>query len=255
MTQVAEHDWATAHDLSPVEEIEALAAENVEQVRQLPSRGDLARVDRRRQRGNWVTIGVVALIAVGALVFGYFNSREIADQGSINALNSAAITALEQTRDKLRSEGVPEADLPTTPAPVLAGPGQPVVDINSIVQTVMALVLSEIRGDPAFKGPSGLNGTNGTSCLATDPACVGAKGDQGDKGVAGDPGLKGDQGDKGDKGDTVQGEPGTPGKDAPTPMSAEFVADGNGGCNYVTTYSDGNKTIAPADPAVCPIPA
>lgn len=242
-------------DRIPVQrKVERLMNDTVAEVRQMPTRKDLARLDRRRQRSQTITVAIVAFIAIIGVLWGYFNSQTIA----ATQLNSASVQALDDVRTQLRAQGVPESQLPP-PVTVVSGPD---VDVNAIVQASSALVLAKIRSDPAYRGTPGLPGQ---PCQPTTPACVGAVGD---KGIPGDPGLtpacvstinacqgppgvKGDQGEqgvKGDKGDTVVGPSG------PTPDTAAFVGDGEPDCAYVVTYSDGKQVPANAPPAFCLLP-
>lgn len=238
---------ATIHHL-PVAEQVAVLMDDTQQ--QYPTRADLNRVERKSGRNRTVTIAVVALIAIAALVFGYFNSTAISQATTVGQLNTASIDALSKAREELKAQGVPEADLPVVPT-VVSGPD---VDVNSIVQAASALVLADIRTDPAFRGPTGLTGQAGLPCdPIAQPLCRGPAGERGIEGVQGGPGLNGITPvcvDTPTQCQGAAGDRGTDGANAPTPQSARFdLVEGQ--CVYTTVYSDGTEIRADAGFAAC----
>lgn len=243
-------EGGTLHELPMVQQVEQLTDDMVQRAESLPSSDRVDRVERGSKRRQTITLAIVALIAIAALIWGGINSANTARVETANQLNTASITALNDARDRAIAAGVPEKDLPAAvPQPT---PGAN-VDINAIVQAVSALVLTEVRTDPRYRGPQGGVGPDGKPCDPVDNvACIGPQGEQGQEGASGEPGTNGSEGPPGD--------PGAPGKDAPTPISAAFVdidpaADTmmNDGidCKYETSYSDGSKTSASTPDGNC----
>jgi hypothetical protein len=228
------------------------AAEEFEQtvedgVREMPTKADVSRVERKAKRGNQVTIAIVALIAIAALVWGYINSQETARVAAANEINYGSIQVLNAARDQLKAQGVPEKDLP--PIVQAPAPGQP-VDINALAQAAAALVLADIRTDPAFRGPEGGRGADGKPCDPIDNVlCRGPGGAPGENGTNGVDGKNGENGTNG-----VDGRDGEDGEDAPKAVSASFV-DLNGGpgidCVYRTVYDNGAAIDAPTPSTNC----
>lgn len=240
------HENVTALRRLP-ERVEELMDDTTKKVRQLPSRAMVDRVDRRRQRGNLVTVLIVALIAITGVVWGYRNSRDIAT----TQLNSASIQALNDVRTELKARGVPESQLPPTPT-VMPGPE---VDVNAIVQATLALVLAEVRSDPQYRGPTGTPGLNGQPC---DPVvnvkCVGPPGNNGSDGSNGVDGQSPPCLSTPAQCQGADGRPGANGADGapgPRPVSARFDGDGISSCDYVTVYSDQSEVRASAPLREC----
>lgn len=239
---------STLYELPLVQQVEELTNDMVDRAEHLPSRARVDRVERKAQRGNTVTIAIVALIAVAALLWGAANSRANAETAAANQINAASIDALNDARDQLKAQGVPEADLPPV---ITAPPPGDKVDINALAQAAAALVLADIKNDPAYRGATGLAGELGKPC---DPIanvlCVGPQGIQGIQGLEGPEGKQGQPGINGNDGTN-----GMNGADGPHPVSAAFhdvdpdllSVD----CKYETTYSDGEVISATAASGAC----
>jgi len=249
--RLPDESGGTLYALPLVQAAEDLKQSVEEGVAQMPTRDDVYRVERRAQRRQQVTVAIVALIAIISLVWGYINSQENAETAAANQINSASIDALNAARDQLKAQGVPEKDLP--PVVQAPAPGQP-VDINALAQAAAALVLADIRTDPAFRGPEGGRGADGKPCDPVDNVkCIGPPGDVGKQGPEGKEGPQGKQGEPGVNG--ANGNDGSPGKDAPTIVSGEFhdsdPAPAVVNCTYVLTLSDGSERTTKAGTAAC----
>lgn len=211
------HPWEPEDQLAEVtplpqflEEAEHLITEmETDDGKQVASKKDLRLLRNKTDRARTVTIAVVALIAIGALILGYFNSGSLAATRAETAINTGSAKALTQAIDELRASGVPENQLPVAP---VIDPAEP-VDVDGLINATVATVLAKIRTDPAYRGATGLAGANGADgmspeCLTDISRCVGATGPQGIQGVQGIPGVQGPIGPQG-----AQGDPGPAGAD------------------------------------------
>lgn len=243
------HDWPVGgtHPVSKISSLHRaaniLSTTMVDQVQCLPTRGDLDRVSRRSDRNRRVTIAIVALIAITALIVGYFNSRDLDEVSTATAINTGSIETLNQARNELRASGVPENELP--PA-ITVLPGAP-VDVDALVAATQATILATIRTDPQFRGAAGVSGV---SCEpSVNPACIGRAGD--DSIVPGPAGLSCDpqvnslcRGPKGDDGlaSIIPGPPPfsytipNPTQDATAPGEEQLTCRRSNADNNVPTY-------------------
>lgn len=252
--RLPEEDGGTLYALPLVQAAEEFEQSIEDEVAQIPTRADVNRVARRSDRNRTVVLCVIGLVSILALLLGGRAIQGVAEATAANKINAGAIDALNQARDQLRSQGVPEKDLPSVvPQP---SPGAD-IDVNSIIQATKAIILAQIRDDPNFRGPTGLEGPPGKPC---DPLanvlCVGPQGIPGAQGVEGPQGVQGQPGVQGER-----GIDGVNGSNAPRPVSASFFDtdpdDMFSGCVYRTTYDqpvngDDNFLDAPtADQGNC----
>lgn len=219
-----------------------------ESAQQVPTRGDLARVENKSDRNRGIAIAVAILIGLASLGYNFFNTTQIAETAAESQLNRESIETLRLVREQLRESGVPEAELPP-PVEENTGGG---VDLNAIVQATAAIVLADIRTDPRYRGPIGPDG------LPCDPErdlrCIGPEGPEGAPGEPGSDSPCVDnvalcQGPMGDPGSA-----GPAGADAPRPVRAFFERPANGSrtsCDYVTEYSDGTLIRAATNTVLC----
>lgn len=127
-------------DLQPFEELEAALVTVDQQAREIPSKQDIKRTERRSSRNGRVAIVVSMIIALLSLVFTGINGHQIADTAAKQALNESSLQSLKEANKKLEAAGLP-------PVPVPQQIGQ-AFDANALAQAAAALVLS----DPRFAG-------------------------------------------------------------------------------------------------------
>lgn len=214
------------------------------------SRKQLAGIQRRTSRLLYATVAICLLFSIVAISATAFMVPRLARTEANTAVNTAAIESAIQVREQLRSTGVAEQDLPPVPEP---RPPEEGVDIDSIVDSVAAIVLNEIRTDPRYRGPAGNTGDPGQPCdPAVWPACIGPEG------ASGDPGDDGEQGPKGEQGDPCLPENpacrGPAGDDAPRITDAGPVLNDQDVCVFRTTLEDGTIFDKPTREENCPMP-
>lgn len=209
--------------MSPSDEARADRVENAltdlgKQVRATPSKAEVQEV---KNKARWQAASAVIisfLIALTSLGWSGVNSSDIADNTARAAATEQSVKSLQDANEKLAARGLPQIPVPE--------PGQQ-IDINGLVNSVSALVLADIAGDPRFKGSEGDAGSPGEEGRightgeGGQPGSDGARGQDGDTPVpslsdSGDlvfstpfssvnvgnvVGPKGEKGDKGDQGD------------------------------------------------------
>lgn len=197
----------------------------------LPTRDDLRRSNRRSDRNRDITIATVALIAIIAVAFSYFNSEQIDDLSTATAINTGSIEALDDAREDLRAAGVPESELPP---PLVINDTEP-VDVDALVRATEATILARIRIDEEFRGVAGIPGKEGRMgppgitppCMSEPAQCEGADGLMGPEGPQGPQGPQGIQGDQGPQG--LQGDEGPQGPQGPQGPEGPQGPQGNEG--------------------------
>lgn len=169
-----------------------------------PTRQDLKRTERRASRSGQLAVVCSLLIAILALIVAIQTSTNSARTAANQELDQKSISTLQKANEELKAKGLPPLPVPQ--------PGQS-VDVDALAQAAAALVLSNIKGDPRFRGVSGPVGPEGAACLPeTNPACkgpvgpTGPPGENGKQGQSGEPGPVGPQGQQGEQG--PEGPPG-----------------------------------------------
>lgn len=204
---------------------------------------------------------ILALLVL-AILLGYaltwFVAGNVAKTSSRTELLRGTVESLQQANEQRAAAGLPQI------------PIQQIVDQldqKGLADAITTTVLVKLATDPRYRGSGGAPGLPGAVGLpgipgepgiagapgaAGEPGATGAPGtagQPGSPGAPGDPGVQGDKGIPGDKGD--KGDAGNNGLTV-RPVSAAFVSDGVGGCNYVTNYDDGSTTAAEANILACP---
>lgn len=214
-------DPELVHTQAVLDEAEAILDEAAQNMQQLPTLDYVERVKRKSDRNRNIVLAGVGLVAALALIIGSFAFRDSTKNAAQLAVNNSAMATYDQAIQELRSQGVPESELP--PPPITPTDSQE-IDIAGLVSATKAAVLADIRGDPSFRGPEGRMGPNGIPCdPAIFPECVGPEG------AEGQPGTPGDNGPKGDTGDT-----GAPGRGI-----AATTQNPDDPCQRIVSYSDG----------------
>lgn len=241
--------------LTPLQEVESLFVETIEQARALPTKDDMRETRRQGARNRNVAIVISLVISVlGLLIGGLALNRAVRVETAIQ-LSDASIESLRKANQELEARGLPPIDVIT---PADSSPER--VDVDEIVQAAAATLLARIRDDPAFRGPVGAVGPQGLPCRSTDPVCVGPPGEDGKDGKPGVDGIDGIDGTDGTDGiDGINGQPGMDGTNGTGDTGRGITSFGpeidetnaDTGCSFITRYTDGTSTIVPADEAFC----
>lgn len=165
------------NDSTAADRVETALADLGTQVRETPTKRD---VEHAKSFTRWfTTLGVIVstVIAVVSLSWSGLNSSDIADNSAKAAVTDQSIKSLQDANEKLAARGLPQIPVPA--------PGQQ-VDINGLVNSVSALVLADITGDPRFKGHEGSTGRPG------EDGRIGRTGEPGQPGTDGSRGLNGE---------------------------------------------------------------
>lgn len=245
-------------------------AKMADAMKDVATKKDTDRLDKKRKRGNRVLIALLILALVGGYLFTYSVSRSVGEVAGTQASNDRAIrsslSALDKTNIQRNRVGLPPIDVPKVAAELNdPNSGTTASDVSALNTIAKLQTDPRLRDLPTIIGDAG---KDGTPCLPSDPACIGlpgipgTNGDPGDPGDPGEPGEAGKQGElgpsgiPGDKGEQgIQGIPGEQGAKGPpgpiaSPTNASFVG-GAGSCSYVTNYDNGAQTSAAVPDAFC----
>lgn len=211
-----------------------------EDAKQLPSKQSFELHERRTNRLVRVGVAIAMLFSLSSVLFNFWQAREIARVTTANQLNETSIKLLQEANKAREEVGLPPLPIPT---PTTPNESPQEVDVNALVQSVAAIVLAEIQGNPEFRGQSGEQGKPGEPCdPSVNPECKGPKGDEGPEGPEGPQGIPGENGEQGE-----QGEKGDQGRSVVT--SQPEVIDGD--CRFVTRYDDGTQSDVDAPEILC----
>jgi hypothetical protein len=149
----------------------------MDEARQAPTKGQVARIDRRSSRRSQVAVALSLLIAILAVGFSTYNTVSIARNEAQNALTQEGLDSLRSANEKLAEQGLPEIPLPRD--------GE-AIDADAIAAAAAALMYDRIRSDPSFKGAQG---GRGEPCTPDVPGCTGPEGKAGTDGAKGQDGA------------------------------------------------------------------
>lgn len=222
--------------------------------------------ERQSSRGVRAALAISIVGLCLNFLWSGWNSRDIAQNEARVAISEQGLASLRSANDELRRQG-----LPTIPEPK---PGE-TIDTDSLVTAVAAILRSEIRQDPTFRGPSGQPGAPGEPgdpCVPQVPGCAGPPGEPGsdglpgEEGPAGPTGVQGPPGEQGPQGPVgppgppgppcdpanpdCQGPPGEPGTSI-VGVSLDGQGKRSGLCQLAIALSDGNELRFDLSPAVC----
>jgi hypothetical protein len=222
---------------------------NLVELAETPTVVEFERERRERKRMGKIILALLVLAILLGYALTWFVADKVAKTSSRTELLRGTVESLQQANEARAAAGLPEI------------PIQQIVDQldqKGLGDAITTTVLVKLSTDPRYRGVNGapglpgLPGPVGLPGAQGDPGAPGAPGAAGEPGAAGAPGAVGQPGEPGKQGEP--GKDGTNGTNGLTvrPVSAEFVSDGAGGCNYITTYDDGSTTTAKANTLACP---
>jgi len=191
----------------------------------------------RRRMGKAILALLVLAIIIGYILTGIV-ANNVGRTAARQEVLDSTVASLVQANQVRESKGLPAIPVDEVVAQL---------NDQGIVQAVTAAVLSQIEGDPRFRGPNGVDGapgTNGQPGLAGTNGVNGVNGANGAPGTNGEPGPAGAQGVEGPQGaqgaqgpEGAQGIQGPPGPTCPdgTALKDVLYADGQAGKACVTS--------------------
>lgn len=212
----------------PLDDLEDQLQAVETEVRRVPSKDQVDRVERRSL--SWSKMAVIASLIITIISAGVTTwlTIQVAQNTAQQAITQEGVESLKSANEQLRRKGLPEIPLPS------AGDR---IDPNDLAAAAAAILRADIQNDPSFKGAPG---DQGAACTPQIPGCTGEEGKAGSEGPRGPDGASGPEpsderiangvsaycsadptrciGPKGDPGD-----PGAKGDTGPAPESITFT--------------------------------
>ena len=192
------------------DDLDARLEANLEELASTPTVAAFEQEQRERRRMGKAILALLVL----AIIIGYILTGIVANNVGRTAARQevldSTVASLVQANQVREAKGLPAIPVDEVVAQL---------NDQGIVQAVTSAVLSQIEGDPRFRGSNGVDGAPGANGQPGSAGTNGVNGANGASGTNGEPGPAGAQG--------VEGPPGAQGAQGPEGPQGEPGPQGN----------------------------